>query len=375
MKLVILKNNLKNGLDTIGRAVGSSTGTLPIIGNVLIKTVDNKILLSATNLEVGMIFGVMGKINEAGGITVPYTVFSGVINNLVSERINLESNDKSLVIKTDNYEATIQGISENEFPIIPKLKSDKSLTINKIALKDALSKTTIAAGRNDLRPEINGVLLIIEPKIIKVVATDSFRLSESKIEKNQFKTKGVESAKIIIPLKTAEIVAKSLKDGGEEDVYIGLDENQAVFRSDGLEIVSRLIDGKFPDYEAIIPQEALTEAILSREELGNALKLANSFAAKIKDVKITTAGKTAIEIYSSDTSLGENKCLIPAKINGSEAEIVFNLSYLLDGVKIENSEDVYLGLNGPSRPAIIKTPKSNSHVYIIMPVKSATAGE
>ena len=370
MNLVILKNNLKNGLDTISRAIGGGVGQLPIINNVLIKTIDNKIFLSATNLEVGMTLGVMGKVNEPGALTVPYAIFSGIVNNLSSERISLESAGNNLVVKTDNYEATIQGISETEFPIIPKLKNNNSIVINKAALKDALLKTLVAAGRNDLRPEINGVLLIIDSATIKVVATDSFRLAESKIEKNQFKTKDADGTRIILPLKTAEIVSKSMKDGGEEDVNIGIDESQVVFVADGLEIVSRLIGGKFPDYEAIIPKEALTEVILNREEFINALKLASSFAAKAKDVKITSSTKNVIEIYSSDSSLGENKYLIPAKISGSEIEIVFNLSYLLDGARTENSEEVFLGFNGGSRPTTIKTPKSNSYVYIIMPVKS-----
>ncbi len=375
MNLIILKNNLKYGLDVISRAIGSGTNQLPIINNVLIKAADNKISLSATNLEVGMSLGIMGKINESGALTVPYAIFSGIVNNLSSERINLESAGSNLIVKTDNYEATIQGISESEFPIIPKLKNNSSISINKIALKDALSKTIVAAGRNDMRPEINGALFVVEPSIIKVVATDSFRLAESKIEKSQFKIKEASGLKIILPLKTAEIVSKTIKDGGEEDVLIGIDEAQIAFRADGLEIISRLIDGKFPDYEAIIPKEALTEVTLNREEFGNALKLASSFAAKAKDVRITSPGKNAIEIYSSDASLGENKYLIPAKISGSEIEIVFNLSYLLDGVRTESSEEIYLGFNGGSRPTTIKTPKSNSHVYIIMPVKSAATRE
>lgn len=370
MNLVILKNNLKNGLDIISRAVGSGAGSLPILSNVLIKTLDNKIFLSATNLEVGMISSVMGKVNESGSITVPYAVFSGIVNNISSERINLEEKNGALIIKTDNYEATIQGVSESEFPIIPKLKNNNSITINKIALKDALSKTILAAGRNDMRPEINGVLLIVDPAIIKVVSTDSFRLAEAKIEQSQFKLKDAQGLKIILPLKTADIVLKSIKDGGEEDVVIGVDETQVVFRADGMEIVSRLIDGKFPDYEAIIPKEALTEVVLSREDFGNALKLANSFSTKAKDVKISNSGKTAMEIYSSDAALGENKSLISAKISGSDFEIVFNLAYLQDGVRSEGSQEIYLGFNGPTRPTIIKTPKNSSSIYILMPVKA-----
>lgn len=370
MKLIILKNNLKLGLDSVGRAVGSNAN-LPIISNVLIKTSENKVKIIATNLEIAVVSTVSGKVIEEGSVSVPYDVLINIVNNLTSERINLEVKNNNLVINTDNYEALVQGIAESEYPIIPKIKDEKQyIEIESADFQEALSKVIIAVGTNELRPEINGVLLVVESAVIKLAATDSFRLAEAKVGEGRFKNHLSEGFKIIIPLKTAEILSKFQKEGKGSKLSIYFESNQILVRSEGIEIISRLIDGKFPDYEAIIPKAIENEAVISRSELINALKLANSFAYRVKDVKLKSEDKKILEIYSSDNSLGENKYLIPGKISGDGFQTTFNLKYLLDGVKAEDSESIYLGLNEDNRPAVIKTPNSTSYFYILMPVKA-----
>ncbi len=370
MKIVILRNNLKNGLDMVSRAVGVNSN-LPIISNVLIKTSENKVKILATNLEVGITAVVSAKVIEDGGVTIPHAVLLSIVNNISSERINLEVKNNNLIIETDNYEASIQGIAESEFPIIPKLKDEKNyVEIGREELAESLSKVIIAAGFSDLRPEINGVLMVAESGAIKLVATDSFRLAEAKITRG-FKNHLAEGVKAIIPLKTADILLKLAGDKmGGESVSVYLENNQLLVRSEGVEVISRLIDGKFPDYEAIIPKTLNTEATLSREELVNALKLASSFASRVKDVKLRVKEGKVIEVYSSDTALGENKYLIPAKINGSAFEATFNLRYLTEGVKAEESDQVFLGVNEDNRPAVLKTPNNQNYFYILMPVKA-----
>ena len=369
MKLIILKNNLKNALDLVGYAIGNNTN-LPVISNVLIKTDGNKLKLVSTNLEVGISCGAAAKIIEDGSISVPYGVVSNIINNISNERINLETKNTNLIINTDNYEATIQGINESEFPIIPKIKSEnKYIEINQEELRGSLKKIIIAVGVSELRPEINGILFTAESNIIKIAATDSFRLAEAKIGSGQFKNHLEEGVRVIIPLKTAEILLKIPK-GDSDDIVFYFDENQLVARSNSCEVVSRTIDGKFPDYEAILPKSLDNEITMEREELVNALKLASSFTSKIKDVKIKTKGGKTLEVYSSDNSLGENKYLIPAKTTGGDSEITFNLKYFLEGVKAEDSDQIVLGVNSDNKPTLIKTPNSSSYFYILMPVKA-----
>lgn len=367
MKLIILKNNLKSGLDSVGRAIGSNLN-LPILGNVLIKTLNNQIKLSTTNLELAITKNVFGKVVEDGGITVPYGVLANIINNINSERINLESKQNNLLIKTDNYEATIQGISENEFPIIPKIKEGREFVeISAAVLKESLEKVIIAAVMSELRPEISGVLFINEHPEIKLVATDSFRLAESKILNTQFKNSFEKGFRLIIPLKTAQELLKIIKD--EDLVSIYLDNNQILFKTNDLEVISRLIDGNFPDYEAIIPKSVATEILIKRDEFINAVKLISSFTSRISDIRLKTEGGKVLEAYSNDNALGENKYLVPAKITGPDVELSFNPRFLLEGLKTNKSEQVYLGFNGENKPAFVKTPGDVSCFYIVMPIR------
>ncbi len=370
MKLIVLKNNLRNGLEAVSKAIGNNAN-LPIISNVLIKTVDNKVKIIATNLEIAVAAVISGKVIEDGSLSVPHDVLLSIVNNLSSERINLEVKNNNLAISTDNYEALIQGIAESEYPIIPKIKDEKEyVEINGSELQESLNKVIIAAGANELRPEINGVLLVVESSVIKLVATDSFRLAEAKIGEGRFKNHLSEGFKVIIPLKTAEILSKMQKGSGDNQIAIYFENNQILVRTEGVEMISRLIEGKFPDYEAIIPKSVASEVAVSREELVNALKLANSFALRVKDVKLRSKDKKVLEVYSSDTSLGENKYLIPGKISGEGFESTFNLKYLLDGVRAEDTETIYLGINEDNKPALIKTPNNVNYFYILMPVKA-----
>lgn len=367
MKIIILKNNLKTALDITGKAIGKNSN-LPILSNVLIKTHENKIKILSTNLETGITSTVSGKVIEDGSITIPYDVFYSIISNISDERINLETKGNSLIIKTENYEATVQGSNESEFPIIPVVKTDNYIEVERESLKNAINSVIFSAGDSELRPEINGVYIVIENEVIKIVSTDSFRLSEAKIDKSKFKKNNIETLGIIIPLRVAKVISSAIADDGDK-VFIYLDESQIMVKVENVEVVSRLVDGKFPNYEAIIPKTIDTEAVLDRVELINALRLANSFTSKAREVKIQVKNGKVMEVYSSDSSIGENKYIIPVKASGPDIEVVFNLSYLLEGIQTEKSEKLSIGFNDNSKPVLIKTPGNNSYFYILMPVK------
>jgi DNA polymerase III subunit beta len=372
VKTVILKNNLKNGLDGVGRAIGSNLN-LPVLGGVLVKASGSQIQISATNLELAITKSVFGKVVEEGGVVVPYGIFASTINNISSERINLEKTKQgNLEIKTDNYSATIQTINEKEFPIIPKIENKKDfLEIEAQALRDALSKVVVAGEESELRPEIGGVLFTGEAAELRLAATDSFRLAEAKIFGAQLKNKNKKTTNVTVPLKTTQELIKATTEE-EDSVKIYFENNQALFETASTSIISRLIEGDFPDYKSIVPSDTDTNIIIKKEELISALKLASSFANKTNDVKINTKDKKIVEVYSGDSSVGENKYLIPAKIEGPDTEAVFNWRYLLDGVKTGSGKEVFVGLNGGEKPAVIKTPGDEACFYILMPVNRPT---
>ena len=368
MKLIILKNHLKAGLDAVGRAVTSNLN-LPVLGNILIKTTNNQIKLSATNLEIAITKSVYGKIIEDGSITIPYGVLANIINNVSSERINLETKQNNLIIKTDNYEAKLSGIAESEFPIVPKVKEGKEyLEINGGLLKDNVERVIIAAGISDLRPEISGMLFRIESSELKLVATDTFRLAEGKIPNSQIKNNFKQGMDVIVPLKTAQEISKVID--AEDAVEIHIDNNQILFKTKELEMVSRLIEGKFPDYNSIVPKDTDIQVSTTKEDFISALKLTGSLGSRISEVKLKTGNKKVLEVYSSDNALGENNYLVPAKINGAESQISFNWRFLLDGIKAISGDQVLIGLNGESKPAMINAPGDATYFYVLMPIKN-----
>ncbi len=367
MKLIVLNNNLKEGLNAVSRAVAENAN-LPVLKNILIRTFNNKIRFSATNLEIAVTYCVSGKIIEEGGVTVPFSVLNGIVNNCDSERVSLETDGNALNFKTDNYEAKIQGLGEDEFPIIPKIEnSARYITIDAVLFKTYVLKVANAIQISEIRPEISGILLDFQLTQFKLAGTDSFRLAEKTVNEKDFKSNFEQGFKIIIPIKTIQEVVRSLKEG-ELAMYI--DPNQTLFKNGDLEIISRLIDGTYPDYEQIIPKEFGTEMVINRESCLNAVKLVSNLTGKVNDIKVKTKenGK-AIEVYSNNQFVGENKYLIPAKTKGDPFEIAFNWRYLMDGLKNFETEDVTVGVNGEMRPALIKNPADNSYFYLIMPLK------
>lgn len=367
MKIVLLKNNLKSGLDIVGRAVGSNLN-LPVLGSVLISTANNQIQLSTTNLELAITKKVFGKVIEEGSVVVPYNILSSTVNNTASERIHLERTKQgNLEFKTDNYTATIQGVNEKEFPIIPGIEKKNGIEVDSSTLKNSLVKVVIAGEVSDLRPEIGGVLFVGETTSLRLAATDSFRLAEAKIMGNQIKSKYKESFTATVPLKTAQELTRILDE--ETTVSLHFENNQVLFETENTLLISRLIEGTFPDYSSIVPDETETKVLIKREELISALKLASSFVSKTNDVKISIKDKKVVEIYSGDNAIGENKYLIPAKIEGPGTEIIFNWKYLLDGIRAGSAKEVLIGLNGGDKPALIKDPGDDLYFYVLMPIK------
>lgn len=369
MKLILFRDNLKNGLLVVERAVADSSH-LPILKNVLVRTINNKIQLTTTNLELAVTKFISGKIIEEGALSVPFALFYSIVNNTTHDRINLERHDTSFLIKTDNYEAKMQGVAAEDFPIVPRMDyTDRFMEIDPIIFQDALQQVINAAHISDIRPEISGVLFDFQITALKLVATDSFRLAEKVIDGSKFKHTFESGFKAIIPLRTAQELLRVISRA--MPLRIHYDGSQMLFVSDDMELMSRVIDGAYPDYEQIIPRESETEVTVDRAHLMNAVKLVSNFSGKTNDVRITmdSEGKV-VKVHSVNQFLGENNYLVPARVTGvSFADIPFNWRYLLDGLKSMSAESVVMKLNGGSRPALFRPAQDNSFLYIVMPIR------
>lgn len=370
MKLILFRDNLKNGLGIAEKAV-SESANLPILKNVLLRTVGNKIQLTTTNLELAITKLISGKIVEEGSLTVPFGTFYSIVSNTTHDRIHLEKADSHFLVKTDNYEAKMQGTPGDDFPLIPKIgDAEHHIEISPVVFQDALQQVVSAAQISDIRPEISGVLFDFQTTIIKLVATDSFRLAEKTISTGAFTHDFPTGFKAIIPLKTAQELLRVISR--EAPLRIYHDGSQMLFSSDDVDVMSRLVDGTYPDYEQIIPKSSETEVVINRAHLMNAVKLVSNFSGKTNDVRLAADLDTkTVGVYSLNQFLGENNYLIPAKITGAAfKDIPFNWRYLMDGLKAIPDEDIAFRVSGGSKPALMTGVGNPSYSYIVMPIRS-----
>ena len=370
MNFIVIKSNIKESLNISERGISENENKLPILKNVLIKAGDGSIKFISTNLEIVITCQTSGKVVEKGGIAVPLKTLNSLVSNILNERINLESKGNKLTIKSDNYEAVLDCVPEEEFPIAPKIKEgSRYFEINSENFIKSINQVLNASQFSDLRPELNGILFRLKMNDgLKITATDSFRLAEKTIPFDQINTNHKEDLEFIVPLKTAYEIIRTVKSAGAVKIYS--DDNQMLLKTENLEILSRLLEGKFPDYEHIVPGKFASEALVKKEDFINAVKLSSVFGGRNGEVKLESKNPKFIKISSADQSIGENTYNLPAKVDGSINGISFNWRYLLDALKSLDGEDVFLGVNGDNEPSLIKSARDQSYFYILKPVVS-----
>ncbi len=373
MQLTCLKENLKESLDKALRIVKSNS-TLPILNNFLISAEKGRLKIASTDLEIGFTGFISSKILKDGSITVPAQLFNQFVSNLPNQKVDMEVRNSVLHLNCGSIKAAINGLSSEDFPIIPKIKSDETLLVNSQVLKEALTSVINAAAFSDARPEISGIYVRIMPDHIKFVATDSFRLAQKTIfapygepeVKFNFKPQN-----IIIPSRTIGELIRIIGDKNTA-VKIAVDGNQASFDFDDNQLVTRLIESRYPDYEAIIPKDFKTKCAVLRDNLEEAARLAGCFTSKLNEIMFkTNAGKSYLEVFSQNTDLGNHEARLDAEIKGDDVAITFNWRYILDGLKNVKDDELILELSGDQKPAVIRPAKSTDFFYIVMPIRNS----
>src|SRR3989338_2576220 len=249
MKVECTKENLKKGLFVVSRVVGSGN-PLQVLNNILLKTDHGRIKLSSTNLEIGVNTWIGGKIEEEGALTVPARIINEYVNNLPTEKVMLSSKDHNLSLEAENYKTNIKGLSPDDFPLIPQVLEEPFAKIPAEELRTALSETLWAASSNETQPEISGIYFGFTENKMLIAATDRYRLAERTINLEQPVAANKE---VIVPARTAGELYKILAIG-QETVEVYFSDSQVLFRFDDTELISRLIDGHYPDYKQIIPK-------------------------------------------------------------------------------------------------------------------------
>lgn len=373
MKVEILKENLKGGLNIVERIVGKNL-SLPVLDNVLIDTEDNFLRLSSTDLETAIKLWVLTKIVDKGRVVVPAKLLSSFVSLLPNEKITLESNGQSLQIKCKNFKNQIQGVNPEEFPLIPEFKDVDFLEIDNNKICHGLSQVADIASPSQSRPEISGIYFIFSKKIMKIVATDSFRLAEKTINLEKAVDRDIS---FILPQKPAREIINILSEKeGKLKLYFSPSQVMFEFPMEGVskpqvQIISRLIEGEYPNYEEIIPKKFKTHIVIKRDEFLNQIKAASLFSGKINEVKIIVDPKNKeIQIFSQDPDIGENRSSIPAKIEGEKIEASFNHKFLSDGLSNIKSSEVIFDMSKEEGPCVLRPVGDTNYIYVVMPIKS-----
>ncbi len=363
MKLQVTQENLSRALQTVGR-VANTRGTLPILANVLLKTVDNRLSIAATNLDIAITNFIGSKITQEGSITVPARLMAEFVSSLPSGVINLDLQENKLHISADQYQSVINGVAAEEFPVMPAVTGGQSWAVAGSVLKKALQQVVLAASNDEARPVLTGVYVHTHEGKLHLAATDSYRLAE----KTLIKTK--ETVDLLIPASAMQDLLRIVADN-EDEVVVTHDDQQVLFRVGDVELVTRLIEGKYPDYRKLIPQAFTTNATLKRAELTNITKVSSLFARESAG-SITIhvdAAAQKVSIRSIASQLGENTASADGTIEG-EGDITLNSRYLLDALQVLSGDDVQLCFNGKLEPCVLKDPKTPDYTHLIMPLKS-----
>ncbi|HBB03225.1 MAG: polymerase III subunit beta, DNA polymerase III subunit beta protein [Candidatus Peregrinibacteria bacterium GW2011_GWF2_38_29] len=367
MKVFCNQKELLNALNIVSKAVSQNV-VLPVLNNILIKTEGKEMFFAATNLEIAIKYHLQTDVRNEGSMTVPAKLFTNYISLLPDEKVELSVLDNlTLAIKSSSSQTKIKGIHSDEFPLIPKTEKDHTLSIPAKELEKALNQVVFSASLNTSRPVLSGVYFLFDKDALKLVATDSYRLSERKISTK--KDKDAARVECIVPARTAFELSKLLsKAAGDVDITIS--KNQILFAIGAIELTSRLIEGKFPDYERIIPKTSKTKILTSTADLELAMKRVSLFAKEDSNsVKISVTNDGKMMISTEETKVGEEKAEISVTIEGENNKIAFNAQYLLDVLPVLGEDKVCLEINDKLSPVVVRPQKNADYTYIIMPLK------
>lgn len=366
MKIELNFQKLKDSILMIDRIAGKHL-TLPVLSCILIEVKNNLAVFKATNLDIGIEVAVPVKSDEDGVIAVPSHVISSFVSQISGDNhmVVLETVSGNLHIKTSKSKGVIKTVTPDDFPSIPHVVDGQKFIIPADMFVKGLKSVWYSSSVSSIKPELSSVYVYMDGDNLVFVATDSFRLAEKRV-------KPPVSAKlsdILIPFKNIPDIMRILENIGD-NAEVEISKNLISFNARDIYLVSRLIDGVFPDYRQIIPKGYSTEAIMLKQDLMNALKISNIFSDKFNQVHITADPKGKIfEIQTKNSDVGENKTAVDAALTGDTVEINFNFKYIVDCFQSIDADSVSLQLSGMNRPMVIRPVSGDqSFMYLAMPM-------
>jgi DNA polymerase-3 subunit beta len=374
MKLSCLQENLKRGLAIASHAVAGKS-TLPVLSNVLLATDEGRLKIASTNLEIGLTCWIGSKIDEEGAVTVPAKLLSDVVGGLPNDKISLEldARTQTLNLKCARFEANIKGIEADEFPVIPTIADrEPTVAFPPDLLRETVDQVAFAAATDDTRPVLAGVLMRLKGTTATFAAADGFRLAVRTVELPEPVREPLE---VIVPARALLELSRIIGDvEGSVEVTVTPSGGQILFHTESMDLVSRLIDGKFPDFERIIPSQSATRTVLDTQELSKAVKLASYFAnASANIVKLTmeSGGELSpgkLTISSNAAEVGNNQGALDGMIHGEGGQLALNVKFLAEAIGAIKTPQIALETQTPQSPGVFKPVGADGYIHVVMPM-------
>ena len=362
MKFSVSKEKLLAGLQTVQNVVSTRT-TLPILSNVLLRAADGKVHLTTTDLDVGVSGAFDAQIEKPGATTLPARRLANIVRELPAAEVEIDIDSKNVAsIRCGQSFFKILGLPEEEFPPLPKFEDAKTFTIPQQALRDALKKTSYAISTDETRYVLNGILFSFKENKLTMVATDGRRLALVDLEVEFPRSQEVE---IIVPTKCVTELGRLLGDEGDAKMSVG--ENQVAFEIGGTLLVSKLIEGNYPNYRQVIPGEAKERITLEREMFLNAVHRVSLLSSeKSNSVKLVFT-KNNIEIAANTPDVGEARESLAVAYKGRDFSIAFNPEFLQAPLRALPNDEIFLDLIDEMSPGVIKI--QSPFLYVLMPMR------
>jgi len=367
MNLTISKEQIINGLQAVQNVVSTRT-TLPILSNVLLRADNDRLELTATDLDVTIACAVEAKVKKPGASTVPVKRLFGIVRELSNSEMDIEVDEKhACTVLSGPSFYKINGLSADEFPPMPKFKEDKKIVLPQETVKGMMKKTSFAISTDESRYVLNGIFLSLKDHKMTMVATDGRRLA---LVDEEVDIAESSHGEFIVPAKTVNELNRLLQDKGELELRYA--ENQASFtlkdeKGSSILIVTKLIDGNYPNYRQVIPGETKERVSLVREEFLHALRRAEIMTSEKSNSVKLSFGKNKLEITANSPEVGEAKESLAVNYKGAEIAIAFNPKYMIDPLNALPNDEVFLELIDELSPGVLKI--NGPFLYVVMPMR------
>ena len=368
MKFTIPRSTLQIGINAVQNTVPTRS-TLPVLSNIMVEAEEDRIKLSATDLEVSISSSIGAEVAEKGTITIPAKKFADIVRELPEAEVSLQTEDEKMHINCERASFTLIGLPADEFPQLPSFESEKAVHWDGSILGDALRKTKFAVSTDETRYVLNGVFIEIKEGNAYLVATDGRRLAY--IQKDIAAADGQEF-KGIVPIKAINELNRILgrvAESEESKVEVNLGENQINFIIGDTSLTSRLIEGQFPNYSQVIPEEYERNVKTNTQSIIHAIRRMSIFADEVASSVRINFGKEGMNITTNTPGVGEGSEDVEVNMEGADISIAFSPSYVLDALKNIDTEEVNFQLTNELGPSVIRPEGSEDYICVVMPMR------